>query len=740
MRKKLFWSFVAATTILAGCNNDEILDSQAPVTLSGEEVPVDFSIDLGGGISTYSTESSKGGWSNYKDDADMQNQYNHRAIIQVFAQSGADALPISEARRVIDKTPDSDVIDIANLRLPAGHTYTAVVWVDFVAEATTESTTAERNDLFYDTKNLRNVTMIEEERNPAGEELLTSPEGRDAYTGKITFTVNADGTYDTGAGETEKTTAINITAKRPFGKVRLVLTDWNNKAQWEQYYAGQFKVMDLITMKVGGNMARAFNALEGAPIYTGTEGDFTFVRPWSQTADANNNVDWIEIKDGKEVANPDPAREVTGIADGFYPVLDFNYFIPISLDDAASYKMSINTYDDSEIPGVQWQLISTRTFASIPVKTNCLTTIWGNFLTAGYDFQVTVNDEFDQFSQTVVTDEGPSTDIVHYWGNATARVERDANGDVTFIEIDADGKTVQFDEAQWAKIIYEIKHLSGSIDKANVLIHAGSLPATTDFESLVVGAVELQLEGVLAADTQIINSASSLTITNEADQTEAIAVSATNDVVIAGAEDYANVNVGTSGDATFTATGAVGNVVAAANNISFSGIGAVYGTVNAIAVNAIDFEVSATYNGAISAEAPSIAYSGEASSYNGIVTTKGSSTFNGGQFNDVVNALGTAAVINGGRFEKNFNSMVDTTVNGGSLNMAQASGTLNYLYALSMNNTISTTLTIAKTGSAFGPIYAVTPQYLHKLVYTTSDISDYYQGFNTGNFDVTIKP
>lgn len=701
MGKNLFWSMLAATAIMTGCSNEEIMDSQAQATLSGEEVPVNFAINMGGDISTYATESASGGWSNYKVDADMQAAYNHRAIIQVFTQSGDQAKPISEERVVIDATPQNDEIAISNLRLPAGHSYTAVVWVDFVTAGT--SSTAEPNDLFYNTENLREVKIISDNNNAAKLTLPNSPEGRDAYTGTITFTVNADGTYNfDGNNDIDKGTVIPVTAKRPFGKVRLVLTDWDNKAQWAQYYAGQTKVMNQLEMTVKDHMAQAFNALTGTPIYKGSEGAFTFGRAWdngdfvSSASAAINGVNWIEVANGEIVANHKP---VTGVANGLYPILDFNYFIPINNDDAASYKLGIKTYGDDE-QGAQ-QLISERNLSSIPVKKNCLTTIWGNFLTAGYNFTVTVNDEFDQFSQTVVKDDGTSTDIVHQWGNATARVERDETGKVTEVEVDAKGNSVAFDAAQWEKVMYEIKHL-GDISTADVLIHASALPATADFAvpnatALTVGSVTIELEGELAQATAFTNSTSPLTIENEVAQTKAISVSATSTVEIAGAANYNAVTVGAS-TATFTATGTIA------------------GAVNVVAT-------TANFNGA--------------ATYDSTVTTTATSNFNEGTFNELVTANGTYATINDGTFNKNFDSNVSAAINGGSLNKAQNSGTSDYTYALNMKGSTSHTLTV--NVASFGPLYAEGYR-VHSAVYASQDILNSYSGLAHGNFTSSVAP
>lgn len=64
--------------------------------------------------------------------------------------------------------------------------------------------------------------------------IVETPEARDAYTGLIKFTVNADGTYNItdGAEDQSISTAIPITATRKFAKISLILTDYDNKTEW----------------------------------------------------------------------------------------------------------------------------------------------------------------------------------------------------------------------------------------------------------------------------------------------------------------------------------------------------------------------------------------------------------------------------------------------------------------------------------------------------------------------------
>ena len=688
MKKNLFWSFLAASAVMTSCSNETLLDSQTPV-LTGEEVPVSFTINMGNEMSTYATESRNGGWSNYKVDTDMQNAYNHRAIIQVFAQSGDLAKPIAEVRKVINTTPNSDKIELENLRLPAGHSYTAVVWVDFVADATTESTTAVPNDLYYDTKNLREVKMLGVDE--SGKMYLpNTPEGRDAYTNRVNFTVAENGSFATDEPSKGSEVSIPITARRAFGKVRVVLTDWDNKAQWDMYANGQLKVMDQIEMTVY-NLATTFNALTGVPTTPTNNPAVTFVRDWTAwgadtEAGVANNVNWI-TKDGKK-----------------YPILDFNYFIPYSNDDASSYKMDIKTFDknfvaDPTIGTENKELISARSFSSIPVKNNCLTTIWGNFLTAGYNFTVTVDDEFNQQSSTTVEDDGSTTDIVKNWGITTARVERDASGKVTKIVVDKNGNCVNFDLEAWNKVIYEIGKLSYDISDAEVFIHVCGMPTEASFGDLEVGNFYLRLESTSIANAvEMKDLKSPLTITNKIDQNFPITVNSGSDVTF-------------NGKNTFNA----GSVITVnAVNITFDG------------KNLGGDEVP-RYRGTVTA------------------TATGNITFNHGQFDAVVTVNGalatgastitTAAIINGGEYKNNISSDVNTTINGGTLPWVDAenAGAGNGVPDFMLTITNAKTLTINKTTHVFGPIY--TPMNSGcNLVYNSLAIKALYNTCNIGNW------
>lgn len=145
--------------MMTACGDDAFVDNQQVVT--GEETPVAFKINMGNAISTYAgTDFSKGGWSNWKDsDTEMIEEVNARATLQVFANGGTS--PYTQVRTVLTEAPSGNDIELPQFRLPAGNSYTAVVWVDFVPKSVTSSSTESRNDYYWKTENLASVSELQ---------------------------------------------------------------------------------------------------------------------------------------------------------------------------------------------------------------------------------------------------------------------------------------------------------------------------------------------------------------------------------------------------------------------------------------------------------------------------------------------------------------------------------------------------------------------------------------------------
>lgn len=465
MKKNLLWSLFAVAAILTACNDDSAIIPENVPAPTGPEVPVSFAVNIGNPISTYATQSDKGAWTNYGNDAQMKTEYVRRGVLQVFQGDKTEFLTESRIVENPDEPWNGTQVDFTNLRLQAGATYTAVVWLDFVGHDATDPSSA--SDLFYDTKNLSNVSM------KSGSPLDLSkldPEGRDAYTAHITFTVNPNGTYGILGGDQDQkiATAIPMTAKRPFGKVRLVMTDHDNKAEWEKYFSqtSNSRILNYVAMTVN-SLNTGYNALTGAVIdqkagkNDGGDGDsFQFHHSYASAISGGggsaytlNNIAWVD----------ENGKSATGEESSKYPVLDVNYFLPAPTGPA-SYTMGIKMFNmPAEITGVltaalaatevtadqqnagvkngeqTWKCISLRNI-TVPVKANCLTTVMGNFLTYGYSFQVTVTDEFGSEDVSTVDDKGESTarvETIPFSEACKATITKSTeDGKVTAIQID----------------------------------------------------------------------------------------------------------------------------------------------------------------------------------------------------------------------------------------------------------------------------------------------------------------
>ena len=163
-------------------------------------------------------------------------------------------------------------------------------------------------------------------------------ETKDAYTwtGNINFATDENGTNQ------------SITLKRPYGKLRLVATDYNEAK------------MDVktVTVEYKNQMYTMFNAVEGQ---FNAERNVSFTKAWD--------------KSYYEAATTDGAKTI------------FADYVPVNETGVAPFTVTVE-YQNGET--------YTRKFAEdIPVKRNALTTLKGAFFTAGAQITVNVDDNFD---------------------------------------------------------------------------------------------------------------------------------------------------------------------------------------------------------------------------------------------------------------------------------------------------------------------------------------------------------
>lgn len=678
MKKSLFWSLIAATAMMTACGDDAFENNQQVVT--GEETPVAFKINMGNAISTYAgTDFSKGGWSNWKEsETGMSGVVNARATLQVFANGGTS--PYAQVRKVLSE-PDGDEIVLPNFRLAAGNSYTAVVWVDFVPKSTETSTTEVRNDYYWSTENLAKVSELkftEDGLMP----VVETPEARDAYTGLINFTVNADGTYNMENKENQaKTTVIPITATRKFAKISLILTDYDNKTEWTDALnnLGEDNILEYLGMQVT-NLSTGYNALTQAPIAAKPTTQSYFHRSFdvasaTNSSDNVNGVKWYE-KDGKS-----------------YPIFDLNYVIPASAGKEATYSLSFKGYNRHEDDAFTadaaalteinaeangFKLVAIRNASSVPVRTNAHTIIKMNLYKA-YSCTVTVVDGFTGGTEDVTINDDDtkvSTDN-HYIpeGDASGAhivVERDNEGYATSINI-TNVSEKNFDLV--VKDIVAMKNLA-SVD---INISGSKLPNPADFSALKTADV-----------TNKINL--TLTEAGQAVVLEGLA----NNIDLTLPTGITTLGVTSTADVTITAAGVAGATSITANNVTITDI--------------------------TTADAATIAI-------------KGNATFNNGTYGGDVTVSSeeenAAATIANGTFNNNFNSNVNTTVDDGTLDKTQDGGTGLYNHKLIMSN--GKTLTINKSDAAFGPLFTNQGSDC-KLVYASKEIKAFYSGMEGSNW------
>jgi hypothetical protein len=668
MKKKyLFLSLVAIAAMMTGCSsNDDI--AQAPEGKMMNIPAITVNVTEPATRAGYTSEV--GAWTNYwNNNNNAQANFDYRVIVQVFAKGNL-TTPVAEVRKPIattvgDAAPEDNQISIENLRLPAGNSYEAVAWVDFVAKGKGDVNT------FYDTKNLASVSIAEKD--------VTDPvnlgniyaEMKDCYTGAIEFTLTSDGAITNQDGNT-----LNITARRPLAKVRVVLTDYSSVKEWNAYFAGQDakRVLNAAAMKVA-NMSNAFNAVTGLPV--ASTNTYTYYSTYNYgmvfQGDNEATIRWIKAtgtKANNDLVATSITDELPAEGVGYYPVLDFNYFIPASNEDAAVYNMSFEalskgtgdfawgdavTAETETLTEADWRVLSIRNISSVPVKKNCLTTIWGNMLTKNYNFLVTVDDSFDSQARVIVNDDG-STVSTFLVGDDQAKivVYRDADNNITSIDVDKNED--KLNAKNYADVMKQLNNVAGTWTKdTKINIYPNTYLPETQTDGVItdenkLGTISFIMEDVLAGPFALSGVHNPLAFnTGNNIQTKDISVTSTNNLVaLSGATgSFKNIALKTTGEKK--------NAVLAANTEGKVDLDAAKVTITP-AVNAEGTALTTTHN-------------------NGPVninqnTTAGVGLINGATADNVFNV--------------NINSYSDLVLNGGSMNQTVVVGTANKMYSVIM--------------------------------------------------------
>ena len=320
------------------------MDEPDAGTLTGE---VDFSITAGipSGITTYSPTdgasfSHLGGANNVDP-----NMYDLRYILKVYDD---ETLAYEEIQTVKSDFAGEKVNFSARL---LAKKYTFVLWADFVKEGTT-------SDLYYDTDDLTMVSYtstVTDDFNMRAKYL--SSDAIDAYTAYQEINLS------------ESSQNVNISLKRPFGKIRLLATDApdNNDANTQ--------IPNKVSIKFAEDtwVPSTYNAKIGQV----SEGNSILIEQYS--FDAIREVQ-PQVTGHDELAEEDNSAYLLGQTYIF------------ASESIPSYKMTVTTYSDEYLNAQ----IGYRELTNIPVSANKLTTVIGNFYTNEGNIDVVVDDMFDE--------------------------------------------------------------------------------------------------------------------------------------------------------------------------------------------------------------------------------------------------------------------------------------------------------------------------------------------------------
>lgn len=332
MRKLL--SLLALAFTFIACQNEhkqDITDSTTvdiKLSVTSQDVVTRAESDITG----YS--SALGAIDNFTEED--WAKYDLRYTFEVYpAGDNGSGAPIANTRQVktINRfNKDKDVY--FNVRLTPNKTYKFVVFADFVNQG-------ESDDIYYNIADLRNITAIDGKISPMDE-------ARDAYfaTEEIKITSHL-----------EK----SIELKRPFGKLRVVTTDY----EYVENYAAPSKAK---VTYYNCEIFKSLNAVNGTISTARTAKELTF------EYDLN--------KSGIYTAGADAeAGNMTLFAD---------YLLaPRAGQDEVNFTLMLWDANGKEIKGNDFNL-------PIPVERNHLTTITGNLLTSEADIKINVNHKLNE--------------------------------------------------------------------------------------------------------------------------------------------------------------------------------------------------------------------------------------------------------------------------------------------------------------------------------------------------------
>lgn len=261
-------------------------------------------------------------------------EYDLRYQLAVYRVENGDYVEaVSPQMKIVDKYEPVTY----SLRLTPNRNYQVVVWADFVREGETE-------DLHYNTSDFRNIHVPE-----LPDKYILNDESKDAYFTTVPVSVEEDAVTE------------DLVLKRPFAKVRVITTDWGYESlempdNFKVTYYGCKRFVNL-------------DPVLGVSSYDDL--DDTGLSGFTATIDKAEK-DYAQGYDASE-------GNRTVIVD--YLMTDVEEQTPIHIKlEALDGETLIAAHDLS---------------TDIPIQRNWLTTIIGNVLTTGSEFNITIDEGFE---------------------------------------------------------------------------------------------------------------------------------------------------------------------------------------------------------------------------------------------------------------------------------------------------------------------------------------------------------
>ena len=324
-----------ASLLFSACSQD--LDQTGPNP--GEEV-VRIQLEAPEAMqltrSVAGTNSAKGGLTNVD-----WTKYDVRYQLAVYSEDGTQLL-IAPQSKVYDTYGPATF----EFRLTPNTTYKFVAWADFVTQGSEE-------DLHYNTADLTHISIITDN----DQDKTINDESRDAF-----FV-----TKNIAVGQTLNE---SLTLKRPFAKIRVVTTDWD-ESNGAVAKPDNFKITYHDCKRFSG-----LNAVSGEAI-----------------GEADADASTVYVAEIATDASGEKFYEGGYDATSTNRTLIVDYLLATSDQQAIHFKLDM-------LAGTT-PIISRDFTTNIPIQRNYLTALIGNLLSVGGSITIDIDENFDGTENTV---------------------------------------------------------------------------------------------------------------------------------------------------------------------------------------------------------------------------------------------------------------------------------------------------------------------------------------------------